>query len=67
MTLVLLLKGVGGPAGFSLTASPGSYAISGVAASTVATRLIAADPGAYALTGVAASTVAGYILSLIHI
>ena len=44
---------------FTLDALPGSYTITGSAASLVAGRVISSVPGAYTITGVAAATVAG--------
>jgi hypothetical protein len=40
---------------YELDCQPGSVAVTGVAASLVAARLISADPGSYAVTGVNAS------------
>ena len=44
---------------FSLNAAAGTYAVSGVAASPVAARIIDAAPAAYTFTGTAATPVAG--------
>ena len=46
--------------GYSITASPGSYTVSGVAAGALADRLISANPGNYAITGIDAILVKGF-------
>lgn len=51
--IAVAIKEVGAQA-FTIDASPGSYALTGVADKQVADRLVGASPGSYALTGVAA-------------
>jgi hypothetical protein len=48
---------------FTLAAEAGSYAITGVAANLLASRLLSASAGSYALTGVAADLLVSRLLS----
>lgn len=43
------------PVDFVLTADPGSYALTGAAATIVANRMVTADPGSYLVTGLSAT------------
>jgi len=61
-TSVLLGAAAGGTA-YTLAAAPGSFALTGRAAATVAARKLPASPGAFTLTGVAASTRASRLLA----
>lgn len=48
---------------FTIDAAPGSYSITGAAASIVAGRMVNAAPGSYGLTGVAATLLATRLIS----
>lgn len=48
---------------FSINAGPGSYSITGIAASIIAQRMINAAFGSYSLSGIAASLVSGKIVN----
>jgi hypothetical protein len=61
-TLVMVREA--GAGAFSLTADPGSFALTGVAASPLAGRMVDAQPGSFALTGIAATLVRGFNLSV---
>lgn len=50
-------------AAFTLSADPGSYSLTGFAASLLSDRLLTAAPGAYTLTGANAGALAGRLLS----
>jgi hypothetical protein len=58
----LAIKEVG-PADFPLNAEPGSYAVTGVTATPLASRLVDAAAGAYALTGLDAGVFRGFPLN----
>lgn len=57
-SVIIALRPASGGA-FDITASPGTYALTGTAATVPAARLISSLAGAYTLTGVAASVPAG--------
>lgn len=53
------------PTAYSLDCQPGSFALTGTAATPLATRLGNAAPGSYALTGTAASPVVGRMVNAV--
>lgn len=55
--------GNGAATDFPLNLEPGSYGITGAAATPLATRLINAEPGAYSLTGVLAALEHGFFIN----
>lgn len=55
--------GLAGAVAYELNVEPGSYAVTGAAATPLADRTVNAAAGSYALSGVSASAVAGYVVS----
>lgn len=57
-----LTAGAGAVGAYTLAADPGSYSITGTAASLVVGRVVVADAGTVAITGTDASLARGYVL-----
>jgi arginine utilization protein RocB len=55
MSLLLALTGGGGPTSYTLTASTGTYTLTGVSAGILKSKVVSANSGTYAYTGTAAS------------
>lgn len=58
-----LIPASGSPTAYSLDCQPGSYTVTGTAASPVAARALSASPGSYAVTGSSARPVAARLIN----